>query len=151
MIEYLNIIIQILEKKNKKHIVKCGTIILNNNKDSIMLVQNNYLLKEKNIELWGMPKGSRIGNETYAECAARETYEETGINIKLKNTMMRIKINNTYYFIHIMDKPTNILVTNDKTEIYRVKWFYIKDIDSLKINLETKIFINRKLNFVKKL
>ena len=116
-----------------------------------MLVQNNYLLQEKNIELWSIPKGSRIENETYADCAMRETYEETGLKLKLRNNMIRIKINNTYYFVYVMDKQTHILITNDKKEIYKVKWFSIKDIDFTKVNLETKLFIKRKLNFVKKL
>ena len=138
-------------RRKKRTIIKCGTIILNKEKDSIMLVQNNYLLQEKNVELWGIPKGSRIGNETYADCAMRETYEETGIKLKLKNNMIRIKINNTYYFVYVMNKQTNILITNDKKEIYKVKWFAIKDIDFTKVNLETKLFIKRKLNLVKTL
>ena len=138
-------------RKKKYNNIKCGTIILNKNRDSIILVQNNYLLQEKKRELWGIPKGSRIGNETYADCAIRETYEETGIKLKLKNNMVRIKINNTYYFVYVMVKQTSILITNDKKEIHKVKWFTIKDIDFMKVNLETKIFIKRKLNFVKKL
>ena len=138
-------------RKKKYNNIKCGTIILNKHRDSIILVQNNYLLQEKKRELWGIPKGSRIGNETYADCAIRETYEETGIKLKLKNNMVRIKINNTYYFVYVMVKQTSILITNDKKEIHKVKWFTIKDIDFMKVNLETKIFIKRKLNFVKKL
>jgi len=138
-------------RKKKRNRIKCGTVILNKKKDNIMLVQNNYLLQEKNIELWSIPKGSRIENETYADCAMRETYEETGLKLKLRNNMIRIKINNTYYFVYVMDKQTHILITNDKKEIYKVKWFSIKDIDFTKVNLETKLFIKRKLNFVKKL
>jgi|TARA_B110000902_G_scaffold255449_1_gene320809 ADP-ribose pyrophosphatase YjhB (NUDIX family) len=138
-------------RKRKRTTIKCGTIILNKDKDQMILVQNNYLLKEQNVELWGIPKGSRIGNETYADCAIRETYEETGIKFPLKNNMIRIKIKNTYYFIYIMEKPTHILITNDKTEIHKVKWFDISEIDFTKVNLETKLFIKRKLNFVKKL
>ena len=138
-------------RKKKYNNIKCGTIILNKHRDSIILVQNNYLLQEKKRELWGIPKGSRIGNEAYADCAIRETYEETGIKLKLKNNMVRIKINNTYYFVYVMVKQTSILITNDKKEIHKVKWFTIKDIDFMKVNLETKIFIKRKLNFVKKL
>jgi ADP-ribose pyrophosphatase YjhB (NUDIX family) len=138
-------------RKKKYNNIKCGTIILNKHRDSIILVQNNYLLQEKKKELWGIPKGSRIGNETYADCAIRETHEETGIKLKLKNNMVRIKINNTYYFVYVMVKKTSILITNDKKEIHKVKWFTIKDIDFMKVNLETKIFIKRKLNFVKTL
>lgn len=138
-------------RKKKYSNIKCGTIILNKHRDSIILVQNNYLLQEKQKELWGIPKGSRIGDEPYADCAIRETYEETGIKLKLKNNMIRIKINNTYYFVYVMNKQTSILITNDKKEIYKVKWFAIKDIDFTKVNLETKLFIKRKLNLVKTL
>ena len=50
-----------------------------------------------------------------------------------------------------METITNILIPIDKTEIYKVKWFTIADIYEHKINLETKIFIKQKLNFVKNL
>lgn len=153
--KYINDIIfknYYINKRNikKKKNIKCGTIILNKNRDSIILVQNKYLLKEKNIELWGIPKGSRNENETYADCAMRETYEETGMLLKLRNNMLRIKIENTYYFVFIIDKPTNILVTNDKIEIHKVKWFKLKDININKINYETKLCIKRKLNIIKR-
>ena len=137
-------------KQTKKNtIIKCGTIILNVEKTQIILVQNNYLKNENNIELWGIPKGTRKKKETYADCAIRETYEETGIRIKLKNNMVRIKIKNTYYFIYIMKQMTNILVPVDTIEIYKAKWFNIKDIPYNKINAETKIFLKQKFNFVK--
>ena len=80
----------------------------------------------------------------------RETYEETGMLLKLRNNMLRIKIENTYYFVFIIDKPTNILVTNDKIEIHKVKWFKLKDININKINYETKLCIKRKLNIIKR-
>lgn len=132
-----------------KPIIKCGTVILNEDKTKIMLVQNNYLKKEQNIELWGIPKGSRIKNETYADCAIRETYEETGITLPLKNSMLRIKIKNTFYFIYIMKNITNILIPVDKKEIYRVKWVDLDTINFNKVNLETKLFIKRKMNILK--
>ena len=50
-----------------------------------------------------------------------------------------------------MEKHTNILVTNDKKEIYKVKWFTFKDMKNLNVNFETKLFIKRKLNLVKTL
>ena len=142
---------KVRKKKNVQPTIKCGTIILNKDKTKLLLVQNNYFKKEHNIELWGIPKGSRIDNETYADCAIRETYEETGIKLKLKNNMIRVKIRNTYYFVYVMETITNILIPIDKTEIYKVKWFTIADIYEHKINLETKIFIKQKLNFVKNL
>jgi ADP-ribose pyrophosphatase YjhB (NUDIX family) len=143
-------------KKNKINtikntIIKCGTIILNIDKTKIMLVQNNYLKKENNIELWGMPKGTRKEKETYADCAIRETYEETGLRIRLKNNMIRIKIKNTYYFVYVLKHMTNILIPIDTKEIYKVKWFDIDTVPFVKINVETKIFLKQKLNFVKKL
>ena len=132
-----------------KPIIKCGTVILNEDKTKIMLVQNNYLKKEQNVELWSIPKGSRINNETYADCAIRETYEETGITLPLKNSMLRIKIKNTFYFIYIMKIMTNILIPVDKTEIYKVKWVELDNINFNKLNLETKLFIKRKMNILK--
>lgn len=137
-------------KRKKKHI-KCGTIILNSDKTKILLVQNNYLRTENNVELWGIPKGSRLENETYADCAIRETLEETGLHLKLTNNMIRVKIHNTYYFIYILEQMTNILVPVDKIEIHKVQWFDIKSINVEKINLETTLFIKRKLNIIKAL
>tara|TARA_B110000908_G_scaffold139481_1_gene166119 strand:+ start:2545 stop:3084 length:540 start_codon:yes stop_codon:yes gene_type:complete len=138
------------KQTNKQRVVKCGIIILNEDKTKIMLVQNKYLLNENNVELWSIPKGSRKNNETYADCAMRETYEETGLQFKIKNNMLRIKINNTYYFIYKMKHTTNILIPIDTIEINKVKWFNIDDISHNKINLETKLIIKRKLHFLKK-
>ena len=93
----------------------------------------------------------RNDKETYADCAIRETYEETGIHIKLKNNMVRVKIRNTYYFIYIMKEISNIFIPIDKKEIYKVKWWNVKDLSFNKINVETKLFLKRKYNFVKNL
>ena len=63
--------------------------------------------------------------------------------------MLRIKIKNTFYFIYIMKIMTNILIPVDKTEIYRVKWVELDNINFNKLNLETKLFIKRKMNILK--
>ena len=63
----------------KKYPIKCGAMIFDETLTKIILVQNNY--SHKGHEKWGLPKGHRENNETYATCATREVEEETGILI----------------------------------------------------------------------
>lgn len=57
---------------NKTKYVDCaGGIIINNNKEAIIVNQN--------YDSWSLPKGHVDNGETILEAAIREIYEETGI------------------------------------------------------------------------
>ena len=99
----------------------------------------------KGEEKWGLPKGHREGNETYATCAKRELFEETGILWEIRDDMFKIRINNTYYFPIILDEKLIHLNPLDKNEIAQAAWIRIDDLENFNVNRETKIFIKRKL------
>lgn len=130
-------------------LTRCGAIIFNHNLEKIILVENNYLYKEKNISVWGLPKGVLEGNETFNDCAMREIYEETGIKILLKKNIPYLKMNDNYYFpIKIDETDIDKLYSKDKNEIRGVRWFSIKNnkIDeNIKLNKDLKSFINKYL------
>lgn len=142
--------------KNKvNNMTRCGAILFNQDMNKIILVENNYLYKEKNISVWGLPKGILESNETFNECAMREIYEETGIKISLRRNIPYIKMNGNYYFpIKIDDNEIYKLESRDKKEIRGVRWFSIKNnkIDeSIKLNKDLKSFINNYLYRAKNL
>lgn len=129
-------------KNNNK--IKCGAIVLNKNLDELILIQNNYSLM-KGEEKWGLPKGHREGNETYATCAKRELYEETGIITSIQDDMYKLRINNSYYFPIIIEKNLYKLSPLDREEIAQAKWIKIEHLEKYNVNRETKILIKRKL------
>lgn len=132
--------------------IKCGCIVFNDSLDQIILVLNNYTF-DNNLNKWGLPKGFRENNETYADCAMRELFEECGLKLKIINNMPKIKINNTYYFILKIKKNLNNhrLFPIDKKEIKYAKWIKIKDLNTLNLNRETEIFKSRNFNLLKKI
>ena len=100
--------------------------------------------------MWGLPKGHREKNETYATCANREVLEETGLDIKLRDNMPKIKIKNTYYFpVKINEHVT--LTPRDKVEIKKAAWISVKSIKSIILNHEAKIMLTKKLTEAKQI
>ena len=139
-------------KSNKNFIkgpIKCGVIVFNKELNEIILILNKYsfLLGENK---WGIPKGHREGNETYATCARRELLEETGLQLNIQDNMFKVRINNSYYFPIILNNREKFtLKPIDENEIKEAKWFKISDIESLNLNRETKIIMKRKLETLK--
>ena len=140
------------KRKSKNAIkspIKCGVIVFNEELSEIILILNKYsfMLGENK---WGIPKGHREGNETYATCARRELLEETGLQINVQDSMFKVRINNSYYFpIILSNRDKYTLKPIDQNEIHEAKWFKITDIESLNLNRETKIFMKRKLETIK--
>ena len=140
------------KNKNKgiiKSPIKCGVIVFNEELNEIILILNKYshMLGENK---WGIPKGHREGNETYATCARRELLEETGLQINIQDSMFKVRINNSYYFpIILNNRDKYTLKPIDENEIHEAKWFKITNIESLNLNRETKIFMKRKLETIK--
>jgi len=132
-------------KKNKTKQIKCGCFILNKDLTKIVLVHNNYVKHEK----WGLPKGHREDNETYANCAKREVFEETGLSINITDKDLKIKINNTFYFPVVVNETE--VVPNDKIEIKEAKWTKLSDLEHINLNRETKTMLKIKMNEIKQI
>ena len=118
--------------KYKKKIPTAGSIILYNN--------NICLVRIKNSNMFGIPKGKKNGYETIYETAVREVLEETGIDISKhindKNNFIEI-LRTKLYIINYPEK-IEIFTNYDTREIEEVKWF---DFDFILKN--QKLFTNQ--------
>ena len=126
-----------IEHKNVK---VCGCIIMNNEKNKLLLV------KGTTSECWGFPKGALENNETLIECAYRETLEETGIEVDINSESEQEIINGiTYYYTYIDDKKKlDISEKIDKNEISDIKWVEIENLldnYNMYFNKSVKIYI----------
>lgn len=127
-----------------KNISVCGCIIMNENKDKLLLV------KGATSECWGFPKGALENGESNIECAKRETMEETGLDVIITKDSVKEVINGiTYYNVTVSDRDTNIKYSNviDKSEICEIKWFKISELinnnnnNKIKVNKSIKLYI----------
>lgn len=113
------------------------------------------LIKQKNGEHWGYPKGHIESHEKPINAAVREVYEEVGINV---NKLLDFKIKSKYkvnfidkeviYFLSILkDKDYKI----QKEEIIKAYWLSFKKAkkkitykNDKKILKEVKVFLKKK-------
>jgi len=112
--------------------IRCGGILINNDKDSIIIVLNRDSYSRGECK-WGLPKGHIKSGESLVDCAKREINEETGINVQIKQNTPKIKVNDTYYYIITVDNDINIC-PKDKREICQAIWININDISKLNTN-----------------
>jgi len=123
----------------------------------LLLIQNKYKYNE-----WEVPKGKKQKNETNLECAIREVEEETSINnnsyILLLNLLKSSTIQYEYigtnnimykniFYLSILNN-NYILNTKENKEVKQSKLMtidelqdYIRDYDTEKINILTKLFL----------
>ncbi len=120
-----------------KDLKRCGAIIMDNNKN-ILVVQNHS-------GIWSIPKGHQsYMTEAYNLCAMREVYEETGLKLQIHNSFKRIKVGNIIYFlISLNDFYKKFLKIRDSNEIKQLCWINIKDI----MNLDNINWSLRKIGF----
>ena len=135
------------KKRKKFNNIKCGTIILNKDLSKVIMVSNNYNDNDK----WGLPKGRRENDETYAKCAKRETREETGLLIDISDRQPKIRINNSYYFPIIYKNSYGTIEPIDKKEIREGKWIEIKNIKNINLNRESRLIFDKKFTEVKQI
>lgn len=81
----------ILDEKELKYEKSCGAVVHRN----INGYTEFLLIKSKDNNYWGFPKGHMEGNENEIDTALREVYEETGLNIQIDDGF-RVE---TEYFI----------------------------------------------------
>lgn len=65
----------------------CHAILLNNNKEMLILKRSNTDLYSNK---WDLPGGYKKSKETFEECVIREFKEETGLDIQI-NSLKAIK------------------------------------------------------------
>lgn len=115
--------------------MKAGAIIFNRNFDRVLLVKN------RNSQKWGFPKGGSKYNEDYIQCANREVKEETNINLVDKgNIFSSIKLSHYIYLIGFLKESVQYKI-NDWKELDSIKFVKIDNIFELNSNSSLKQFI----------
>lgn len=137
--------------------VRCGGILFTKDFKAIVIVQNKYILKENNRELWGLPKGHIKHNESFAQCASREIYEETGLELEVQDASPKLRINKTYYFPILLNYTLDELIKKmrvvDVVEIANVCVLHIDnpEISPRNLNYELKLLLGHYLPRAKKI
>ena len=119
---------------------KCGVILFDKNLHQVLLV------KGKQSQKWGFPKGHMEFGETEEETAVRELLEETGIHWT-KDLHNRIRFRNNVYFMVETKKTDTDCHIHDVNEIEKVEWFTVDDIfkfPEYQCNFGLKHWINMK-------
>ena len=114
--------------------MKAGAIIFNRNFDKVLLVKN------RNSQKWGFPKGSSKQKENYIQCANREVMEETNINLSDNgNVFSSIKLSHYIYLLGYLKESVEYKI-NDWKELDSIKFVKINDISLLNANSSLKQF-----------
>lgn len=111
----------------------CGACIIN---------QNHVLLvKQREVQKWGFPKGSREWQESKLSCMTRELLEETGLELKnYEHEFLGYKtfFESTIYFYKLLEDCTSIILTPlDTHEIEESKWVPLSELKGLTLNRVT--------------
>lgn len=113
----------------KMNIPVCGSIILNQDLDKVLLVKG-YNSKSS----WSFPKGKINQNESEMHCAIRETLEEIGFDIanlvkedRYVECLMRGEQKSRYYIVVGVNENTTFQ-TRTRKEISEIKWHVLKDL-----------------------
>jgi 8-oxo-dGTP pyrophosphatase MutT (NUDIX family) len=109
----------------------CGACIFTN--DSVLLV------KQREADKWGFPKGSRECTESKMACMLREVNEETGLVLQeCEHTVVGCQtfFESAIYFIYF-PVAVSILGPKDVNEISEVAWIPWKDLPTLTLNRVT--------------
>jgi ADP-ribose pyrophosphatase YjhB (NUDIX family) len=134
---------QTMKKKKYKRNV-CGACII---------AEGHVLLvKQKEVQKWGFPKGSREWHESKLSCMNRELEEETGIKLDdHKHVFLghRMFFESTIYFYELSgDWKEVVLVPKDTNEIEEAKWIPILS-NIHEVSLKN-MALNRVTNHVKR-
>lgn len=132
---------------------RAGALIFNKKLDKCLMVY------QKSSSLWGIPKGSREGNENNFICMLREVKEEVGLDL---NQIKFDIIGNTsvysealIYILKIHLDPLPICSPpleygDDNHEISHIKWVNISDVFQMKKNSITRNALNYSKKYFKK-
>jgi 8-oxo-dGTP pyrophosphatase MutT (NUDIX family)/RimJ/RimL family protein N-acetyltransferase len=115
--------IDLLKEKGLIYEKSCGAVI-NRNKYGM---KEFLLVKSKDDEHWGFPKGHMEENENEVDTALREVYEETGLDIKI---MDKFRVETEYFVsayvlkkvIYFIGIPKDTKVKIQTEEIGDYKW-----------------------------
>jgi len=101
------------------------------------------LVKQRESQKWGLPKGTREGSESVSDCVARELQEETGLclaQVQHKMTGYHTFRHHTIYFYELVSSagPPPLgpppLCPQDQHEIEKAQWLSWTEAETLPCN-----------------
>jgi bis(5'-nucleosidyl)-tetraphosphatase len=106
----------------------CGAVVYNTLGDSLEFL----IIKHKNGEHWGFPKGHVEQGESEEETAIREVYEETGIKIKITTGFIHRmkyspKVGTVKEVVYFIGASRDKEVKCQESEIEDFKWLKLRD------------------------
>jgi 8-oxo-dGTP pyrophosphatase MutT (NUDIX family) len=117
-------------------------IILINNQDKILLVKN------RNKNVWGFPKGSIERGESVLDCAYREFNEETGMILDDTECFCGVFINDGchYFIFRIAVESLEVVNEIDTKEVSDVQWVFEKYIKKLNMSRSLKKYYDNNIS-----
>jgi bis(5'-nucleosidyl)-tetraphosphatase len=111
----------------------CGAVVYNTLGSSLEFL----IIKHKNGEHWGFPKGHVEQGESEEETAIREVYEETGIKIEITTGFTHRmkyspKVGTVKEVVYFIGASKDKDVKCQESEIEEFKWLKLRDaVDSV--------------------
>lgn len=117
-------------------------IILINNQNKILLVKN------RNKNIWGFPKGSIEKGESVLDCAYREFNEETGMILDDTECYNGNFVNDGchYFIFNIPVENLEVVGEIDTKEVSDVRWVFEKYIKNLHMNRSLKKYYDENIS-----
>lgn len=129
--------------KPSQKIWRCGACIVNQAGTKCLMV------KQKEAQKWGFPKGSCELYETKEQCMRREIWEETGIDIENFPHYLVECVRQYRYFIFVLRLKENessiVLSPQDKNEIEEACWIDLDTMSTKRMNCVTKSICHNNL------
>tara|TARA_B100000427_G_C14962944_1_gene357580 strand:- start:56 stop:493 length:438 start_codon:yes stop_codon:yes gene_type:complete len=137
-------------KINKTKYVECAGGIIINNKQEVVIVNQNY-------DSWSLPKGHIDDGETRLEAAIREIYEETGIKnpelIQSLGSYGRYRIGLNGHDDKTEHKTIHLFLFHSKQKILKpidknnpiARWVPYKQVEKFLTHPNDKTFFNKSI------
>jgi 8-oxo-dGTP pyrophosphatase MutT (NUDIX family) len=113
--------------------ITCGAGIFSSDFTRILLV------KQREAQKWGFPKGSLEGEESLRSCMARELYEESGISLlglNYADICMKKCKHNHIFFLRLCEPFEQLeLQIRDKKEIEDIQWIMVSALKNNEFSL----------------
>lgn len=117
----------------KKKVPVCGAIVFNSDMSKVLMVRG-----WGSGASWSFPRGKINQNESLVACAIREVREETGFDMTsfvLEDQYIGMRTKDTQQEVYLFTVPrvpeTTEFLPQTRQEISDIKWFFVKDLDSV--------------------
>lgn len=130
-------------RATRPKVKSAGAIIMSADKTHCLLV------RQRETQKWGFPKGTCMEGETLENCMYREVSEETGIDLHkyrfFQNGIHKWKRYSLFSILLIDDFNTIELNIHDNNEIDDIRWIQLDKIKQVNLNKVTSSILRTML------